>query len=141
MPSSSFFTGAPSTYWKAIAKTSSSSLPKYCLNQSLNHFSFSAPCRHGSGMSRTQSSVTTRDLVLAGSVKVRPGPLRVAVRASSVKVATTSPPSPRSTERAGFFSRSQLCSPVSLPVLDWSSGVSVTACTAGAFACSSARSS
>ena len=44
------------------------------MNQSLNHFSFSAPLRHGSGISRTQFSVTTRDLVLAGSAKVRLGP-------------------------------------------------------------------
>ena len=45
-------------------------------------------------------------------VKVRLGPVRVAVREPSVKVASTWPLSPRRTERSGFFSRSQVCSPV-----------------------------
>lgn len=88
-------------------------LDSYSAYQSLNHFSLSAPFFQDSGMRRTQSVEETLELVDEGSVKVRAGPVRVAVRAPSVNTALTWPSAPRSTERAGFSSRDQLSPPLS----------------------------
>ncbi len=113
MPCASFFSGAPATYWKAKAKMSSFLLSLFSAYHSLNHFFFSAPAAHGSGMSRTQSVVDTLEAVEVGSWNVRAGPVSVAVRAPSVSTALICPSDPRSTDRAGFSSRDQVSFPVS----------------------------
>ncbi|MFD0382363.1 hypothetical protein ACFQ2B_07725 [Streptomyces stramineus] len=77
----------------------------------MNQPAFSAPSFQGCGSSRTQLSVVTFAEVYLASVKVRLGPVRTAVRAPSVNVASTAPSAARTTVRAGAPSRSKRRSP------------------------------